>query len=449
MKKFLILLILLTSLTSQAFETEKTKADTNREVIRTYAKVYLESQAYEKADALLSDYLTRDSGDGNLWVLLGQTQMAENKLSQACYSFQKASTLFKDIENRLFAEYNFASCLNQGGRGHEAKIILRKLAKEEKEITNASSHALSLMEAGTIRSGSTLPAYQKTVRGKWRLSGALGSGYDTNVLLVEENVINATPVSDRASFFFTPALQLGYLGRAFGDAFDSRYVVSYTNYLNQAARTFNSLYQRVDFSFGSGPIRWGVFGDALFLNRNPFQLYNWDVGISYLLIKQVGGDFAFTWEIPVRYQKFILDSNASADNDRTGGDVQGRANLRWIRSEFEQINLQMILDAQYTKGKNYRLLSLDAPVIWIKDIPVFRSMGLLNTFSAEAQTQYYFQSDAKRKDLLLRGGAGLIKVLSPGWNLNGDVSYIKNFSTVDTAKYHKTLFSLQLSHDFL
>lgn len=449
MKLFLFFLILSTGLQALAVETEKTKADTNREVVRTYAKVYLEAQAYEKADVMISEYLTRDPDDGNLWTLLGQTQIAEQKLAQACYSFQKASTLFTDIEDRLFANYNFADCLSRGGRGDEASLILKKSAAEEGDFTNASEHALGLMKAGVIRSGSSLPAYQKTARGRWRLSGAVGSGFDSNVLLVDEDVINNTSVSDRGSFFVTPALQAGYLGRAFGDAFDSRYLLSYTDYMNQSSRSFNSLYQRADFSFGSGPIRWGVFGDALFLNRNPFQLYDYEAGLSYMLIKQAGGDFALTYEIPVRYQKYFLDSTASSDNDRTGEGIQFKANARWIRSEFEQVGLQAIADVQYTKGKNYRLGSLDVPIVWIKDLSFFRAMGLLNTFSAELQGQYYFQSDTKRKDLLCRAGAGLIRALGTGWSLNGDFSYQKNLSTVDSAKYHKTLFSLQLSHDFL
>lgn len=449
MKFFLIVLSITTGIQALALETEKTKVDTNREVVRTYAKVYLESQAYEKADAMISDYLTLDAEDGNLWTLLGQTQIAEHKLAQACYSFQKASSLFKDIEDRLFANYNFADCLSRGGRMDEAKQILKGSAAEEGDFANASEHALALMEAGAIRSGSSLPAYQKTTRGKWRLSGAVGTGFDSNVLLVDEDVINNTPVSDRASFFITPALQAGYVGRAFGDAFDSRYLLSYTDYLSQSSRSFNSLFQRVDFSFGSGPIRWGVFGDALFLNRTPFQLYDYEAGISYLLIKQAGGDFALTYEIPVRFQKYILDSTASSDNDRTGEDVQLKANARWIRGESEQVSLQVIADVQYTKGKNYRLGGLDIPLVWIKDLPFLKEMGLLNTFSAELQGQYYFQSDTKRKDLYCRAGAGLLKTLSPGWNLNGDFSYQKNISSVDSAKYHKTIFSLQLSHDFL
>ena len=428
---------------------EKTKADTNREVIGTYARIYLEAQEYARAEQMISEYLILDSVDGNLWILLGETQIKAHKLSQACFSFQKAAALYQDRENKLYASYLFADCLNQGGRSEEAKVVLKQMIPDQGDLTTAPQDALNQMKVGTIRSGQALPDFRRRSRGKWRVSAAIGTGFDSNVLLVDEDVMNNTSVSDRGSFFVTPAVQVGYLGDAFGTAFDSRYISSFTDYLNSEVQSFNSFYQRADLSFGSGPIRWGAFGDMLFLNRDPFQVYDWELGGSYLNIRHATANYVMTWEIPIKFQKYTLDSNTGSDNDRTGEDMQFKATMRWIKDTNEFFNLQAIADAQYTLGSNYRLVGLDVPALYLTRIPGFSSLGLVNTFTAEAQVQYYLDSDTTRRDLLLKADVGLLKSVGSGLNLTLDYGYQMNLSSVTDARYNKNVVSLQLAHDFL
>jgi hypothetical protein len=455
MKSFVLTLLVvlfgLASVTKAADQPqpEKTKADTNREVILTYARIYLDTKDYARADEMLTEYLTSDDADGNLWLMLGQAQTKEHKLAQACVSFQKANTTFRNPENKLYSGYLFADCLNQGNRPEEAKIILMNLVPAQGELTTSAEDSLRGIETGTIHPGQPLPNFARKGRGKWRVSAAIGGGFDSNVILVDEDVINDTPVSDRGSSYITPALQIGYLGRAFGDAFDSRYIAAYTDYLNSVATSFNSLYQRADASFGSGPIRWGVFGDMLFLNRDPFQLYDWEIGASYLNIAKATASYVYTWEVPIKFQKYTLDSSTGDDNDRTGEDVQVKSTVRWIQGPMQLLNLEAIFDGQYTKGKNYRLIGLDIPALLITPLPGFSSLGLANTFIAEAQGQYYISSDLNRRDLLLKVGTGLLKPLSESVNASLDVNYQKNLSSVVSARYNKVVISLQLSHDFL
>ncbi len=449
MKSIIFALLILTQAPlCFAQEREKTKADTNREVVRTYARVYVENGEYSKASDMLLRYLKEDGEDGNLWIQLGQSLSLEKKTSQACYAYQKASTLLKDDETRVYATYLLADCLHQEERVAEAKTLLERLTHEPDDLGYSAGNALDLINRGVIRSGYSLPAYSKKPKGKWHLSGAVGSGYDSNVLLVEENVINSTALTDRASYFFTPAVQAGYTGKLFDADFDSRYVAAFTDYFNSVAKSFNSLYQRADFSFGSGPLRWGVFVDTLFLNRNPFSLYDWEAGLSYLNIEKASSDYSFTFEIPVKYQKYILDSSVTADNDRTGGDLQLKANARWLRGAEQMLNLQMILEGQYTKGKNYRLGSIDVPLTFQTPVIGFTALGLTNVFSLEAQGQSYFQSDTSRRDFLLKVGAGVLRPIG-SFNFTLDYSYLRNGSNVDSAKYHKNVVSLQLSREFL
>ena len=435
-----------------ALPPEKTKLDTNREVIQTYARVYFESKEFDREEAMVSRYLVQDSADGNLWLTLGQSQMKTRKLAQACQAFQKALALLKDPENNHFARYQLADCLNQGKLTDEAKKVLEHLVSEGVSFTNSPELALRLLRENKIHSGDPLPTYAKRNPPRWHITGAFGSGFDSNVLLIEEDVINNTPVSGRGSFFVTPGLQVGYQGYAFGKVFESQYVLSFTDYLNKVASTFNSLYQRADFSLSDGKAegqtRYGFFGDLFYLNRGPFQLYDWELGTSFSKNFIARDDFNLSYEIPIKFQKYAQDPTANPANDRTGEDVQWKTSAHFSKGGAELISLQGIIDAQWTQGKNYRLLGLEIPLLYLTELPWFSSFGLLNTFNLDASLQVYTSSDTKRRDLLLKAGTGVLKSLSKNLNLGLDIGYQKNISSVMTARYNKMVISLQLSHDF-
>jgi hypothetical protein len=187
----------------------------------------------------------------------------------------------------------------------------------------------------------------------------------------------------------------------------------------------------------------------LFLNRDPFQVYDWEMGASYLNIRKASSNYVMTWEVPIKYQKYTLDSNSGSENDRTGEDAQLKGTWRWIQDTNEFFNLQAILDGQYTKGYNYRLVGLDVPALYLTRVPGFSALGIVNTFSAEAQVQYYLDSDTTRRDLLLKADIGLLKSVGGGLNLTLDYGYQKNLSSVTDARYNKNVVSLQVAHDFL
>ncbi|MBS1958127.1 MAG: hypothetical protein JST80_01515 [Bdellovibrionales bacterium] len=429
-------------------ETPKTKLDTNREVVRTYARIYLEQKDFAKAENMLTEYLAGEAADGNLWNLLGLTQMEERKYSQACYAFQKATNTFTQAEDQIYAMYNFADCLNRGARSQEARAVLIKLKERENGLSDSASSAIQLMDVGLVPPGSPLPPYRRHGRGQWRLSAAIGSGFDSNVLLVEEAVAAQTSVSDRGSFFITPAFQIGYLGRAFGKNFDSRYLMSFTDYLNQNAANFNTMFNRLDFLLNDGDDRYGLFTDIMLMNRSPFQLYNYDAGFTWMRVHVIDDYRAVIYELPVRYQKYLLDANTSADNDRTGFDAQGKVSYRLIYSDLESLTLQTIGEVQYSTGKNYRLGAVRVPATWITKLPFFySSLGLLNTIAAEVDGVYYFNNDYSRKDLFAKGSFGVTKRFGEQWSSSLDYSYQKNFSNVDAAKYSKAVISFAINKE--
>jgi|GEM_PF-4830440 len=442
-----IALALLGSSHAAAESTGRTRAEVNQEVVRTYADVYLEQRDYLRAEDVIAQYLflSNEKGEEDLWLQLADIRMIEEKFTDACASYFKASEA-KEKSIRLQALYGYAHCLNRVQRGVDSKKVLDILIREEVPEGNAGAQVLSMMESGFVRPGEAFPPYSKKLRGLWRISGAVSGGYDTNVLLLADSIAAGTPASGKASAYIAPALQLGRVGRIFDDTFDSRFVSVYTHYLNSEVSAFNSSYNRMDFQVGSRQVRWGVFADGFFLNRSPFQLYSWTGGLSWALKREHTATESTTLEIPLQYQSFTLDAG---DNRRTGGDAKIRLTRRWSSGPGELLSLQMNVDSQFTLGKNYRLVGIGLPAFYMRPTPVLGALGFLSTFSAELLGQVYYQSDVKRRDLLMRAGTGILVSVGGNWNLSADVTVQKNLSSFELARFSKEIISIQLNHPFM
>jgi hypothetical protein len=270
----------------------------------------------------------------------------------------------------------------------------------------------------------------------------VGSGYDSNALLLAESVAANTAASGRGGFFLSPSVQGGKVGRFLGDRYDSRFLMQSTTFLNPEVSSFNSFYSRGDFQVGSGPVRWGAFADVFFLNREPFQLYGSSAGFNWSARTRLGHDSMTVWEVPLQYQVFPLDQG---ENRRNGWDVKTKVKKLWWGKWFETLSLQMIADFQWTEGRNYRLLGVSLPGWMTMSLPGFRSLGILNTFSAETTAQYFVQSDAGRRDAFLRMGTGLSRGFGPDWLLSAEYSAQKNLSNLDSARFSKEIVIVQLS----
>ncbi len=446
---FVLVWLMFNSITASAQQAERTKADTNREVALTYAQVYLEQKLYEEAETVLQTSLKNDGQDGSVLNYLGLVQLLEQRYAQACYSFQTASIVFKEMQDQIYALYNLADCMHRGGRREDAVRVLRDLEQKEIGISNSAERALELIDGGVIGMNGALPPYAKKARGRFRLGGTLSSGYDTNVLLIEESISTGTPLSDRGSFYVTPGLQLGYLGSVRRTVMDVRLVSAFTNYFTQEVNSFNNLYNRLDVLFGSGNSRWGLFGDMVLLNNSGFGVYNYDGGLTWQWTRKYGANDVMTIETPLRYQKFILTEGVTEDNDRTGADLLVRANYRSQWSDSDYWSVTGNLDNQYSIGKNYRLTSVSIPLSLGVSLPLLDRLGLVNTFNAEVGGQFYWQNDLGRRDWWVRGGAGLIAPFFRDWSFILDYYFLKNNSTVNAATYSKGVFSILLSRDFL
>ncbi len=431
----------------------RTKADTNREVIQTYAQFYLDQGNPEQAERVLTEYLTQDgktdTGAGILWSLLGSSQIEQKKYAQACYSYKHSSELYQVSEDRATALYRYADCLNRGGSAKWAKDVLEQISEDE-EVGESIREVIELFHGGTIRPGDVLPQLRHQAKSKLHVMGAVGAGYDTNVLLVEESAASGTPASQMASPFLSPAVQLGYNWHALHTDIDSRYIASFTDYTAQAAKSYNSLYQRADFIFGSTANRLGLFGETLFMNRSPFQLYLWDAGLAWYHTISYSDKDLLTLEVPVHYQYYPLDvvAGAGAYNNRQGEDVQVKVTSRKGLSATSYFLSQLVFDLQYTKGQDYRLFGLTLPVTYAFSLPFFEKFGIMNSAKAELSSQYYWVSSSQRRDFSGKLGTGFIKKIADGYNASLDFLLQKSISSYQAARYSKGLISLLVSHDF-
>jgi hypothetical protein len=201
----------------------------------------------------------------------------------------------------------------------------------------------------------------------------------------------------------------------------------------------------MDLAFGSGAVRWTLFGDAFLLNRSSFDLYSWEGGLMWSLFREDQSSRTTLIEIPLQYQKFILAEGVDAVNDRTGADLKVRFYRRWFRNDGENLLLGAILDLQYANGSNYRMAGFSFPASAAVSLPLFRKLGILNTFGLELRGQYFPESDSGRRDLWGRFSTGLSRPLGNKWSLSVDFSGQRNISTVAAARYTKNVVFMQLS----
>ena len=334
-----VLLFSQAAVSAEEKEILKTKADTNREVALTYAQIYLEQKLYGEAEGVLQESIKNDGESGPVLNLLGLIQLEEKNYAQACFSFQSASVAFQDSPERVYALYNLADCFHRGGRNQDSINVLKDLTKKEMGVTNSAEMALELIGAGLVKSGGPLPPFSKRARGQFRFSAAAAGGFDTNVVLVEDSVASVEAISNRGSFFVAPALQFGYLGRMFGTTLDSRFITAYTDYTSAAVSGFNNLFNRVDMLFGTETSKFGFFADLTFLNRTTFGVYNYDAGVTWQRLQKIGGNQAWMFEVPIRYQKFVLAAGTLTTNDRSGGDLQVKVTRLNQWSERESLSI--------------------------------------------------------------------------------------------------------------
>ena len=437
---------------SQAWADEpptRTKADTNREVIRTYAEIYLEAKNYELAEKTLAQYLATEDQDPVLWNLMGITQIAQKKYAQGCFGFKKAAELFPVGEDKANSLYGFADCLMQGGKLEDSKQVLKAMVEQGGPGKVAAESALEKIKDKEIIAGKSLPPFEWQKRGRLHAAAALTAGYDTNVLLVDDITASTGTVSNQGSAFITPTLQMGYWGNIFNQRYDTRFIASFTDYLSQSAKSYNLMYERLDFMVGSSDVRVGVIQEMAFINRDPFQLYFVNAGLMAQKRKRRTQTEEIDFELPVEYRYYYFDRTALPENVRTGIEVGAKIQYLRIYNDDIRFSSSLGVKSDFSTGRNYRLLDVSWPTSVLLPLPGFKALGLTNSFGFELGGQDYFQSDVSRRDWDLKLGAGLMRDLFKGCHMVFDYSYQKDSSNLDAARYKKHLVTLSLSYDLL
>lgn len=422
--------------------------ETNREIIRTIANFHLEHQEFIPAQYLLAEHLREDARDAHAWNLLGLAYLGAKNLPQAAQSFYTASTTVTDAHKGIYL-YNYADALIQSGDQHRAKTVL-ELASRESSVAEASRRAMEQLAPG--RPLPTLELASESQSGEWDSSLSVGSGYDSNVLLISNESIATVSRSNTASPFLSAQAKLEYSRAAGSGGIGIEGQAAFTYETNSAAQKFNTLYAAGELAWeGARPGPGGGFYsrvansfDSSWLKSDGYKFYGLTEAIGWTGTLKHGRKAETILELPLRYQLFARDPGADAIDDRTGLGVRPAATHRlgFWRALFSA-------SAQYERhlahGSNYRAhsllvpVSLTVPLIW----------SVIGSVGAEWSRTFYSESNPVRRDTGLRSWLSFGRRFGSDFFAGLDYGYRKNDSNVESATYEKHSATLTVTYDLL
>lgn len=430
--------------TAFAEPVAKTRIDVNREVAQTYASVYFEVGDFARAERVLTEQLQADPKDGESWNLLGLAQLERGSLTQALFSFSQA-VLYSKGETKRTALYNMADVQNRGRREDEARQTLTRLMRIP-GAEPAARHALKEMQLGKA-----LPSYADDRRKRESLSMTLGSGYDSNVLLFSESTLKPSDITQAGSAYVAPSLQYARIDSLGRKDLETRALASYTNYLDSASSSFNSLYGRLEAQVGSvGEERLGYHDaigasfDATALNTNgALGLFNAVGGLKYKAILRSERTWEWWFEAPVRYQYFR--GEVAGEDVRSGPGGQISIGQRRVIGPVI-LFVKALGDFVLTTGDNFKAWSFGVPLTFA--IPL-ASLGMAVQTGADFLYTDYYKSSSDRADTSYGAFLGVSRPLGGGIQGMLEYRFRRNASTLDIATYRKHQIGLYLTYDFL
>jgi Tfp pilus assembly protein PilF len=438
------MLFLISLVSALAQPVAKTRVDVNREVTQTYASIYFEVGDYVRAERLLTEQVQIDPTDGVSWNLLGLAQLERGSLTQALYSFKQA-VLHASGETKRTALYNIADVQSRGKKEDAARQTLNRLLRVE-GAEQAARHALKEM-----RTGRPLPPYEDDQRKRQSLSGTFGSGYDSNVLLFSESTLQPSDITQGGSAYLSPSLQYARIDSVGKRDLETRALASYTQYLDQASQSFNSLFGRIEGQFGSVADEHlgyhdavGMSLDATALNLNgALGLFNAVGGLRYRAILRSERTWEWWFEAPLRYQYFR--GEVAGEDIRSGPGAQVAIGQRRVIGPMV-LFAKVLGDTVLTTGDNFRAWSIGLPVTVAFPLT---NLGLALQLGGDVLFTDYYKNSSDRADTSYGGFFGVSRAFWGGIQAMLEYRFRRNASTLDVATYRKHQVGLYLSYDFL
>jgi tetratricopeptide (TPR) repeat protein len=415
--------------------------ESNREIARAYANFHLEQKDYPSAVRVLRDHIQGDPEDHGAWNVLGLAYLLANQPKYAADSFAGAARRTKGEQQAIYL-YNHADALARAGDVAGARKSLESATLDDRVAPSARAAIEGLA------AGQPLPPLRLGGEGAWRLLASVGSGYDTNVLLVSDSNLATAETTGTNTGFVTPALQLQYSKPGESRDFTFAGAASFTHQLKEEARTYNGLSSSLSADWAGGddsdhPVTG--FGDSLevsYLNTNGFLFYNWTNSLRWRAALRHGPAAETELELPLRYQRFLVEDGDDLADDRTGFGVRPAVtHRRYFAPGY--LTAQLIFEKHLAKGTNYRANGFTLPLSWTQR----RLLGLWTVLEVEAGYVRYYASANDRTDKLGRASLTFTRRLARRIVATLDYTFRRSISTVDSAQYGKHALGLTVYYE--
>lgn len=443
--KFLAVITLLLTQIAGA----ETFNETNREVSRTFARFYLDQKEFSEAQSVLAGHLVTDVSDSSAWNFLGLTYMETADYPRASKAFRKAISLTQGKsekrDSRGIYLYNYADSLVRMGDVDPARKILIATLQYD-QIESSARKALR-----SLKKGEELPPLdvQLPVQTTWSGEVSLRSGYDTNVLLYSDSSLASASRSDTASPNTSLGISVGNKTGLWGGALKTKAGSSFTYQTNQAARSYNSLYNSLGLDWVEAPREpkrfthgIGSAVDLSYLNTNGFRFFHWSGELGWKGYLQHSSRSQTEFEIPLFYQNYSTENLSTLDDDRTGFGARAKMTHSRVVGAYV-LSLGAELERQSTQGSNYKSYSISAPLSAVRSL--FWKMTGVASF--ELTRTWYPNSSENRKDTNLSFSLGFFKKFGKAWGGALDLIFLRNVSNQESAQYTKNAVSITASYD--
>lgn len=361
--------------------------ETNRELVRFSTALDIERGDLPSAERSLSQHLALDSDDPQAWRL-------------------------------------YALVLSRQGRAPAAQRALERAVALSPEAERLE--VSRLLESGA-EGASVAQTSQPSRHGAWM---ALQSGYDTNVLLLNDSTLtDSQGDAGQASPSVASSLKISRVWGAEERPWKWDTFSAYTWYSEAATQTFNALFTQSGISRGN----WALDGDLTFLSLDGFGYFTWAGTAAYRPEWTWKGAGARTkWNSGTGYRKYAFESGSDVSNDRSGIFIFSEVQQRFQWGGLG-LGLTPRYDHQFARGSRFRT---DRAGITMA-VSKLLSPRWETRLSVEPAAVFYPESDQGRSDRVLTASWALGWKAGPSWNLGMSYLGLRNVSTLASAQYTK------------
>lgn len=339
------------------------------------------------------------------------------------------------VANQELTDAMARGAIALGEYDRASEILERHLEKDPRD-TRASA---LLAELRSRREQSNDDGSGLRVRGTFRV------GYDSNVLLLPDQSVGASP----GSAFISPGVSVEKPFSIAGESFRARSQSSYLAHASKTVQTLNAFNQSIgaewspqENDFHGWALASGTRFDVSAVNSDGLEWFNYSPSVYVNGVQKIDSTSAVVVELPVAYQRFPGVTVTSSADSRNGWTISPTA---LYKKQLEQFSLTGGGGYQeaFTTGSNFRSRAVNAL------IAATRPIGYQFTARSGASwvRTWYPKNAFGRSDRRLDLSAGVLRPLpfDERLSLSLDYQFSKNHSRLATASYDRHTVFLELA----